>query len=112
MFKMRVYEESIEMVRQVTRLTKVVERHDPDLARQMRRASRSVPLQQMEGFHGRGRNRAARLQGAMAEAKEVVACLDVAVAAECLQEADVVATQRLLDGIAGSLWKLIHRPRR
>ena len=41
---MRIYDKSIELVASVSRLSRRVQHHDGDLARQMRRAVVSVPL--------------------------------------------------------------------
>lgn len=45
---MRIYELALLIVRLVFRLTRVVECRDKDLARQMRRACSSIPLNMQE----------------------------------------------------------------
>ena len=102
----------IEMVRVVSRLARKVEIHDPDLARQIRKASTSVPLNFCEGLYSRGRNREARLSNAMGSAKETFASLDVSAAAEYLTRQDVEGELKRLDGIVAVLYTLIHRPTR
>jgi four helix bundle protein len=109
----RVYDEMIEMVREVSGFARRVAKSEPDLARQMRRACTSVPLNFSEGMCSRGRNREARLSNAMGSARETYASLEVSVAAELLPaNDDVAAALKRLDGIVAVLWVLIHRPRR
>jgi four helix bundle protein len=109
---LRVYDEMIEMVRNVSRLARMVEKHDPDLARQMRRSSTSVPLNFCEGLYSRGRNRDARLFNSMGSAKETFASLDVSAAADYLSRRNVEPELKRLDGIVAVLYTLIHRPKR
>ena len=79
---MRVYRIALELVASVMKLSRKVQRHDPDLARQMKRSVTSVPLNMQEGLYSRGGNRTVRFHDAMGSAKETMAQLDVSVAAE------------------------------
>ena len=108
---LRIYDVTIDMVRTVSGFARQVRREDPDLARQMRRASASVPLNLSEGLHSQGRNREARLYNSMGSAKETLACLDVAAAAGYLPDEAVADERQRLDRIVATLYKLIHRPR-
>ena len=108
---MRIYKVAIAMAKSVCQLSRKVQRYDPDLARQMRRACTSVPLNMAEGWHARAGNRRARFDTAMSEARETVACLDVSVALEYLSEAEVAQDLDRADHIVAVLWKLT-RPRR
>jgi four helix bundle protein len=108
---LHIYKITIDMVGAVARVARVVHAEDPDLARQMRRASSSVPLNLSEGLYSRGRNREARLHNAMGSAMETLACLDVAAAVGYVREADVVAERDRLNRISATLYKLIHRRR-
>ena len=108
----RVYDEMIEMVRNVSRLARMVEKHDSDLARQMRRASTSVPLNFCEGIYSRGRNRDARLHNSMGSAKETFASLDICAAADYLSRRDVDPELKRLDGIVAVLYTLVHKSKR
>ena len=106
---MRIYKVAIEMVRSVCRLSRKVQQHDPDLARQMRRACTSVPLNMAEGWHGQAGNRRARFETAMTEARETLAALDVSVAIGYLSEGEVALDLDRLDHIVAVMWKLCRR---
>ncbi|HWB81140.1 MAG TPA: four helix bundle protein [Nannocystaceae bacterium] len=109
---LRIYGVAIEMVRVVAGFARQIEPRDPDLARQLRRASSSVPLNLNEGLHSQGRNREARLFNAMGSAKETLACVDVAAALGYVSEQAAATERDRLDRIVATLWKLIHRSRR
>ncbi len=74
----RIYSVTIQLCHQVAPLCTTIARHDPDLARQLRRALSSVPLNTAEGSYSRGRNRHARYHTALGSAAEAKACLEVA----------------------------------
>jgi four helix bundle protein len=84
---------------------KTIERHDNDLARQLRRAGASVVLNIAEGSYARGRNRKALYNVALGSAKEVRAALDVAKAFRYLAAIDESIAARL-NVICGVLYKL------
>src|SRR5687767_4657942 len=54
---LRIYEVLLMLIRMVGPLVKELERRDPDLARQCRRALSSSALNVAEGSYNRGRNR-------------------------------------------------------
>ena len=103
---MRIYIKSLELVASVCKLSRRVQEHDGDLARQMRKAVTSIPLKMQEGLYSRAVNRVARLQNAMASAKETMACLDVSAAAEYLPPEAVVVDLERIDHIVATLWRL------
>jgi four helix bundle protein len=55
-----------------------IAKSDPDLARQLRRASSSVALNVAEGSYSRGKNRSCLYHNALGSARESLACLEVA----------------------------------
>ena len=86
---LKIYDTSLEVLRLVRPVVSAIERKDPDLGRQFRRALASVTLNIAEGSYARGRNRFALYQVALGSAKESRACIDVAlslgyVERECL----------------------------
>ena len=106
---MRVYRVAIEMVKSVCRLSRKVQQHDPDLARQMRKACTSVPLNMAEGWHGHAGNRRVRFDTAMTEARETLAAIEVSVAIGYLGQDEVAADLDRLDHIVAVMWKLTRR---
>jgi four helix bundle protein len=106
---LHLYKLAILLVRILAKYVREIERHDPDLARQMRRALTSVPLNIAEGMNARGKNRTARYDTALGSDNEVIACLDVA---EALGYVTVAREDRdLAQRIRATLLRLIH-PRR
>jgi len=85
---LRIYEVSLSVIRKSRPVIDAIARHDPDLARQMRRASSSVTLNIAEGSSSQGRNRKARYFNALGSAKETRACLHVALAAGYIDAVD------------------------
>jgi four helix bundle protein len=94
------------MVKAVHALSRKVQQFDPDLARQMRRSSTSVPLNASEGWYAYGGNRVARFNTVIREARETMTALDVSVACGYLHLADVEGELDRLDHIAAVMWKL------
>jgi len=75
---LRIYSVLLDLVGEVRPLIAEIERHDPDLARQCRRALCSAPLNVAEGSHSQGRNRGARYHTACGSLREALACFEVA----------------------------------
>jgi len=75
---LRIYDVLIELIRAIAPAVREMERHDPDLARQCRRAMSSAPLNLAEGSYSRGANRTARYHNALGSAREALACFEVA----------------------------------
>ena len=103
---MKIYPVMIEMVKAVHGLSRKVQQHEPDLARQMRRSSSSVPLNAVEGWYAYGGNRVARFSTALQEAQETKMSLDVSVAAEYLTPDEVADDLERIDHIVATLWKM------
>src|SRR5580765_2277438 len=74
-----IYSAILSFVADVAELTTRIAHHDPDLARQLRRASTSVALNTAEGMHARGRSRTACYNIALREMRESYAALEVSV---------------------------------
>ena len=75
---LRIYDVALSLVAEVAPLAVEIGRKDPDLARQLRRALSSVPLNISEGSYARGARRDASYQVAMGSAREALSCLETA----------------------------------
>jgi four helix bundle protein len=102
---LRIYPVLLELVRFVRPLVKELERHDPDLARQCRRALSSAPLNVAEGSYSRGKNREVRYHTALGSLREVLACFEVGAALGYLPEVEPVLRGRF-DHVLGTLVRL------
>jgi four helix bundle protein len=102
---LRIYEDALVMLESLRAHIATIERHDSDLARQLRRASASVVLNIAEGSYARGRNRKALYSVALGSAKEVRACLDVAKAFRYFAAIDESIAAKL-NVICGVLFRL------
>ncbi len=102
---------SLEIVRSVRAPLARLRRHDPDLARQLRRAVNSIGLNVSEGERLVGRDATHHFNIAAGSAKEAQRCLLNAEAWGYLSEKDFAEALRHLDRELGLLWGLSH-PRR
>jgi len=103
---LRIYEVALEIVRRTNPIVAALERHDPDLARQLRKARASIPLNLREGSHGRGKARANRYSFVAGSADECIAVLDVAVAAEYIAPQEELVG--MLRQVVGTMMKCMH----
>jgi four helix bundle protein len=102
---LRIYGVLLELVRELRAPLREIERRDPDLGRQCRRALCSAPLNVAEGSYSRGKNRAARYHTALGSLREVLACFEVAVALGYLPAIPFEQRQRF-DHVLGTLVRL------
>jgi four helix bundle protein len=103
---LRIYPVLLDLVRSVRPLVHQLERRDPDLAKQCRRALTSAPLNVAEGSYNRGKNRPARYHTALGSLREALACLEVAAALGYLPEVEPQIRQRF-DHVLGTLVRLV-----
>ena len=103
---LRIYDEVIVLGRRMRGVIEVIAGHDPDAARQCRRALMSIALNIAEGSQQRGRLGRFRMQTAMGSADEVRACLQMS---EALGYVDGVADLvDAFDKVARTLFKLMR----
>jgi len=91
---LRIYSVILEVVREMRPHLEAIERRDADLARQMRRALTSVPLNVAEGSYSRGKNRGARYQTAAGSMQETLACLETAGALGYIKPVEVALVEK------------------
>ena len=104
----QAFEVALEIVRSLEQSLAVLDRRDPDLARQLRRAAASVPLNVSEGNRRRGKDRIHLWRVAAGSADEVAASLRVAEAFGYVQAAGTARSLELCDRVLAMLWRLTH----
>jgi four helix bundle protein len=97
-----------QAIAQLRRLVAAIAQHDADLARQIRRAASSVPLNIAEGRQRFGRDRAHSWRVAAGSAAEVREALRVALAWGYIDAAAAAGALERLDRIGAMLWKATH----
>ena len=102
---LKIYGVVIEVLRDVRPVIEELERKDPDLARQMRRAASSVVLNVAEGMGSRGKNWGARYHTALGSMRETLSCIDVAVALGYVRGVEAEVLGRI-DHVLGTLYRL------
>jgi four helix bundle protein len=85
-----------------------VAKGDADLARQLRRAVASVPLNLAEGSRRAGKDRIHHYRVAAGSAEEAMSALALALAWRHLEAGDVAASEGFADRLRAMLWRLTH----
>jgi four helix bundle protein len=104
---LRIYPVILETITALRPVLAQLERRDPDLARQLRRASASVALNVAEGMYSRGKNRIARYHTALGSMRETTAGVEVAVAMGYLREISPDLADRM-NHVTGTLVRLVE----
>ena len=102
---LNIYAVILEVVRTLQPVIVEIERKDPDLGRQMRRATCSVPLNVSEGMYSRGKSQALRYHTAMGSMRETLSCIEVGMALGYVREVDASILDRI-DRVVATLYKL------
>jgi four helix bundle protein len=100
-----IYSVILSFVEDVATLTPRIAHHDPDLARQLRRASSSVALNCAEAMYARGRSRTHCYGIALREMRESYAALEVSVRLRYLPPLEEKLEDRI-QRILGTLYRL------
>ena len=103
---LKIYPVVLELIAMLRSSMDMLDRRDPDLARQMRRASSSVALNIAEGMYSRGKNRTARYHTALGSMRETQSCLEVAIAFGYIDSIDPAVHARLHQ-VIGTLVRLV-----
>ena len=75
---LRIHDVMLDAISTLRPMVSAIERHDRDLASQLRRAASSVVLNLAEGSGSFGGVRTSRYRTALGSARETVSCLQVA----------------------------------
>lgn len=100
------YPVTLQLIRSLRKLVEEIEKHDRDLADQIRRAANSVLLNINEGRKNKGGNQTRFFTYASGSNSEVRAGLDAAAAWGWIDIPDDV--KAFLDRNAAMLWRLSH----
>ena len=107
---LKIYDVSQEVVRKLVPIIVEIERHDGDLAKQLKRARSSIPLNISEGSSARGGKRNLHYGYAKGSAQECIGILETAVSAQYMKRPpeEIIA---MLRQIIGTLYMCIggHR---
>jgi four helix bundle protein len=104
---LRIYNVILEVQRMLVPVIDDIERHDRDLARQLRRSSSSMCLNTGEGSGSRGGTRMERYSNALASAVETGCNLDSALAMQYIEAIDPRLLDKL-DHVRAVLYKITH----
>ena len=107
---LKIYSDALEVVRELVPVVTALDRQDPDLARQLKKARSSIPLNIAEGSHARGARRNLHYGYAKGSANECIAVLESAHAAGYIGVLPEMIIDRLRK-IIGTLYNCIggHR---
>jgi len=107
---LKIYGDALEVVRELVPIVDEIDRHDPDLTRQLKKARSSIPLNIAEGSHARGARRNLHYGYAKGSANECIAVLESAHAAGYIRVLPDTVIDRLRK-IIGTLYNCIggHR---
>jgi len=97
-----------QVIRELRPLVAAIAASDPDLARQIRKAATSVPLNVSEGRQRAGKDRKHLWRIAAGSAAETVEALHAAVSWGYVDDAAAVAALASLDRVRAMLWRLTH----
>ena len=104
-----VLEAALELIALLREPHARIRQHDPDLAKQIRRAASSIALNLGEGERRRGRDRIQHYRIAAGSARETQVALRVAAAWGYVDEATGRSASDTLDEILRMLWRITER---
>ena len=97
---LKIYYVALQVAGDSADIATGIGRKDADLARQLRRCAASCPLNIAEGTLSQGKNRGARYFNALGSAREVLSCVEVAVAMKYIPQPDHAVIDRMNHVIA------------
>src|SRR5687767_6423212 len=99
---------ALALIALLRRILAKIAAKDPDLARQLRKAASSIPLNIAEGRERAGRDRTHHYRIALGSSAEVVAALGVAEGWGYVEPEELVEALAAIDRIRAMLWRLTH----
>ena len=105
---LRIHDVAVDLVREVMPLLNEIERKDPDLARQGRKAITSTPLNIAEGTNQAGKRRAFHYRVALGSARETWSALLVGEAANYIA-APSPELRNKFNHVIGTLHRCVYR---
>ena len=103
---LRIYGDALEVVRELGPAVAQIERHDLDLARQLKKARCSIPLNVAEGSHAQGARRNMHYGYAKGSAQETIAIIETAQACGYISAVPAATVERLRK-IIGTLCRCV-----
>ena len=103
------YDNAMEISREIRPIVQAIQPHDPKLADEGRRATRSIALNVAEGRKRSGKDRTHAFKIALGSADEVRAVLDQAEVWDYVPVEKMVTVRALLDREVAMLWRLGRR---
>jgi four helix bundle protein len=103
---LHIYRIALLLCRDCQQLIRQIQKHDPNLADQLRRAVTSIALNIAEGDGQTGGNRRQRRLTALGSAREVNACLEIATELEYIQRPSSEIRNRI-NQVTGTLVNLL-----
>src|SRR6185503_20644743 len=107
---MQVHEMDLSVVDLLAPIMPFIQRRDPSLASQLRRAASSIALNIAESEYSDPGNRRARLFTAAGSANESRTALKVAIAWGYIRSDRATDVLERMDRVVAILWKLTHGP--
>jgi four helix bundle protein len=107
---LKIYDVALEVVRELGGVVEQLERNDPDLARQLRKARCSIPLNVAEGSHAQGARRNMHYGYAKGSAQETIGILETAEACGYIKAVPEGTVDKLRK-VIGTLHKCIGKRR-
>jgi four helix bundle protein len=104
---LRINEVIIEVLRLLRPVIRAIEKHDRDLARQLKAASSSILLNSCEASGSRAGTRTERHHNAFGSACESTGCVYAAIAHGYVESVDPVLLDKL-DHVRATFYKLTH----
>jgi four helix bundle protein len=103
---LKIYPVIVQLLSDLRPVLARLQKCDPDLARQARRAGSSMVLNTSEGAYSQGRNKRARYFIALGSTREVLSCVEIGIALGYVDVVDAATLDRF-QHVLGTLVRLV-----